>query len=253
MPEDTLASVNIPFGGFYGGLWSQELDQQEEGLLDHIGEEPDRYDPALVLAQERGELGEMLWQATTYTIAQARIAQAYVEAFAHWLAGTLGVEVVMEFEEVTSPRYYNFETDRIFAKLPLTVFATILDRLQNNHPGVFERTVEGMFTSYDGFCSFYSNDPAELLDKPLDEWDHNELKVLLNAWIKAQDVEWIDSHLYLEYEMSEDVYSAFDAALDWDQLTGLAQAWAADLEDLDEAEHAHLTAYRCPDTPELPL
>lgn len=49
------------------------------------------------------------------------------------------------------------------------------------------KAIKKRFTSYDGFISFYSNRIEDWLDKPLTEWDHNELGTLLYALWDSDD------------------------------------------------------------------
>ncbi len=48
----------------------------------------------------------------------------------------------------------------------------------------FHETLKKMFTSYDGFMSFYSNDPdGDEWTKPVEKWDHNQLQALIRAYV----------------------------------------------------------------------
>lgn len=254
MTDTTMLSTRLPFAGFYETIWDHALDHEAESLADHIAEEPGRYAPALTIAGEHDILDGLIFDAMDYSAARAVIVRDYVVEYARWLAETLGLPgITIDFEEMTSPRYYNFETDRLFAKLPLPVFTLILARLDGDHPEAFDAAVRAAFTSRDGFASFYDNDPAALRAKPLKDWDHNELYVLLTAWTEANtDGESIDVLLYEDVE----VYTAFSEGMDWEKLDELAADAVADLDDLDDDERALLAgtlAQRCPFTMELPL
>lgn len=251
----TQLSTRLPFSGFYESIWSGALDREDEQLIDHIAEEPDRYDPALVIVQERGEIGDLLWRVSDYASMRDAVARAYTDSFVDWLGDTLNRTIDGYcYEELNSPRYYNFETDKIFATLPLAVFEEIFERLKRDHPGVFEETVRALFTSYDGFISFYDNDPDVLAAKPLADWDHNELYVLILGWVRAQGHEREhDLEIELYYDLHVAIYQAWSAGIDWKKLDELAREYVADL-DLDEDEEARITAPpRCPDTIELPF
>lgn len=237
----TLLSTRIPFSGFYESIWSGALDREDEQLIDHIGEEPDRYDPALVLTQERGEAWEFLSKVSDYKAMHDAVARAYTDAFMDWLAESLGRHTIDGYcyEEMTSPRYYNFETDKIFVEIEQEVFEDIFARLKRDHPGVFEATIKSLFTSYDGFISFYDNDPDKLAAKPLAEWDHNELFALVTAWTRT----FRDEDFHLEWQIYEDLsdyalYQAWSSGIDWPRLDELAREWAADLDDLEEDDDA---------------
>ena len=82
---------------------------------------------------------------------------------------------------MTSPKYYNFETDRVFAYMPETTFKHIL---ANYKTETLKKRIEDKFTSYDGFWSHYSNDlDTWLEDEPIEDWDHNQLATLFEAFL----------------------------------------------------------------------
>ena len=89
------------------------------------------------------------------------VAERFVSAW-EWRAPSAVVESV-EFDEIVSPRYYNFSNDRLFGKVKLRDGWE--DEMRNfiaeNEEWLKER-VHDDWTSYDGFCSFMDND--------LDEW-----------------------------------------------------------------------------------
>ncbi len=91
----------------------------------------------------------------------------------------------LEFDRLDSPREYNFTTDRIFAKMPLIAARYMLD---NVNVTIFTKLCKDTFTSYDGFISHYSPDWTEW-DKDITKWDHNQLGVLLTAFINDDSVE----------------------------------------------------------------
>ena len=184
-----MISARIPFAGFYYSIWDSEIDHWVEQQAEHTGESV-----------------EDLSDRMDYGTVRLEISKAYTEAFAEWLGETLEKPVTLEYEQMSSPRYYNFETDRIFAKG--VIFADILDELLSKDVDTLMKTFRGAFTSRSGFISFY--EPA-LPAKPIEEWDHNELYVLLQAWIAHQDVEDIDQELF--EGLSEKISQICDSAL----------------------------------------
>lgn len=167
-----MISARIPFAGFYYSMWDREIDSWIDQQSEHTG-----------VPVEDIKLD--------YGAAKRGIAKAYTEAFAEWLAETLEKPVTLEYEELSSPKYYNFETDRIFAKG--VVFADILTELRSKDADTLAKAFRDAFTSRDGFISFY--EPV-VPSKPIGDWDHNEVYILLLAWIDHQGVENIDSELF---------------------------------------------------------
>lgn len=106
------------------------------------------------------------------------------EYCAEWIAAfneETGIKLNAKYESFTSPREYNFETDRLFATISDdSINALFAASKADNHLRL-KNAIETQFTSRDGFISSYSNDINDWLEKPVLNWDHNELSVLLDA------------------------------------------------------------------------
>lgn len=255
-------SCRIPFGGFYESLYSSEIDREQEQTVDYYFEDRARFEselPELAAIAEhldeddvKSELNDIFLRVTEYSDAYAEVAKAYVSTFETWLDDTLEGDAFVAFEEMTSPRYYNFETDRLFAGVSENAIREIAQRLADEAPDLLPETFRDMFTSRDGFASHYDNAVPE---KDLAEWDHNELYALLCAWVSHNDVENLDYELY-DYEIGglyEVCSNAFSNAVDWDELRKLAAEYAEEQrEELGLTEEDERPA-RCTETLELPL
>jgi len=86
---------------------------------------------------------------------------------------TLGFVSGMDFQEVISPKYYNFSNDSVNVEIKLSpeneknIRKYLLD-----HKEEFERYIKERYTSRDGFISHYSNDSDDWLSFELDENGH---------------------------------------------------------------------------------
>jgi hypothetical protein len=262
-------SCRIPFCGFYESLYSSAIDdhahQEAERFAGEDGTPLDDvlgvYAPTLIQIADRLPSGavfdavsDALSIATDYSAAYQHLAKAYAEEFLAWLADTLDRGAIDgAFEEMQSPRYYNFESDRIFASIPTDAIEDIIRRLRDEAPGKLEAAFKAQFTSRSGFISHYDNTVPE---KGLAEWDHNELYAVLLAWcehncergdISEELYDWRCGGLY------EEVYRAFDVAVDWDKFKDLLEAAAealAEYHEIDTGE-AEERPYRCPHTLDL--
>ena len=113
----------------------------------------------------------------------------------------------LEFTEMTSPRQYNFETDKIYANATLSEDwrEQILDFMKKNKDWVAHR-VEKDWTSYDGFLSFMDNtyeDWLKRFENTEEEIDSRYLEVMV-AYMMIFDDEDI-RHTLAEYTL-ENVY-----------------------------------------------
>jgi hypothetical protein len=86
----------------------------------------------------------------------------------HWVEGfrEYKPEFVLSVEnvEMASPKYYNFATDRLFADVELRDdWMVVMREFMTENAEWLRKQIKDDWTSYDGFCSFMSNN--------LDEWD----------------------------------------------------------------------------------
>lgn len=155
-------SIVLPFAGFYNSIHDYVLDRTLES---YFGDESGEGIPALV---------QRAFDAIRWGFVHRQYARAYCEAFA-WEFG-----LSLTFDDMTSPRAYNFETDRVFAFIaPESVAKIYADTPRED----LDAMAGQWFTSRDGFISSYSPDVSDWGD--VAEWDHNQLGCLLLAYVNA--------------------------------------------------------------------
>lgn len=248
MPDTTV--IQIPFSGFYESKWSQEIDYIEENETEYFETDRQAEDGvAKELRLDAREYGEILNRRTSYSDAYRQIAKDYADAFNDWFKDECDLDLGLTYESMSSPREYNFTTDRIFAHIPMTAVRALFDRsVGDNHKRLAE-IIKRRFTSYDGFISHYRNNLADWLAKDVADWDHNELETLLLAVMPESDrnYEWD----ILE-GMNEKIYSALSNAVDWEKVDAdIAELRAEKLAEIQGENPGFVPPYRCPDTPDL--
>jgi hypothetical protein len=135
--------------------------------------------------------------------------------------------VAFEFAEMTSPREYNFTTDRVFCRV---AFADVEKMLGATKPDTLARIIRERFTSRSGFISFYSAEFADWMAKPREKWDANECGTLLIAFLadhadtSRRDVCERIADTLAEHGVFDD---ALAEALDWEALKKRLAANAA--------------------------
>lgn len=253
-------SVNLPFSGFYNTKWSDLVDSAEEREIEHFEEyaqaDPnnDAYQPKPEARLDAGELAELFMKHSSYGAAYAAIALDYVEGLDREIGDILGFKQRFTFEEMTSPREYNFETDRLFATVPIEVVKAWLaiSRRADRH-ATLAATFKERFTSYDGFHSHYAN---TIPRKPVEDWDHNELGTLLLA-VMALRVEDDRSETGLDwaiyYPMAECDYEYLDKVVDWAALyADIKERQADKLEELRADDPDYVAPLpRCSETVDM--
>lgn len=179
-------SCLIPFAGFYQTWHDGEFDNALEYMFDPEGSG----------AEFSGSLAQRFWDTIDWRAAQTAYAKDYVQNF----ATALGCKVC-EFEEMVSPREYNFTTDRLFARFDAAELRAILARADIR--AELDIVAADMFTSRSGFISSYSPDVASWGGE-LADWDHNQRGALLQAAanIIIADGETFDQEK--EFELMED-------------------------------------------------
>jgi hypothetical protein len=197
-------SILIPFCGFYESWLSEGLDNAEEMAAEYLAEETDR---VVATATIQG----FIYDNTNYGKAHNLLARAYVKHYQELLADEYDLRVTLEFDEMVSPREYNFETDRIFCKISDEDVTYLWERANKKD---LEKVCEQHLKSRSGFHSFY--DHRYPTWGPVATWDANQLSMLLYA-LHVGDDRWEGAILEGMVEANE-FDSALDEAVDWDRV-----------------------------------
>ena len=163
----------IPSSGFYETLHDQAIDDAVDGLF-----QDDNGNPNDTLSQK-------VRDACDFSKVYTEYAKTYTEAFADEF------KIKLEFESLSFPKEYNFETNRIYANISRAEVRRIYKAVDKD---ALKATAKEMFTSYAGFFSFYSPDSDSW--GSVDKWDHNQVLCLLAAFIGEFDQ-------YAEYDLME--------------------------------------------------
>jgi hypothetical protein len=228
--------VNLPFfPGFYESILSQTLDYAVERESEYQVEResskeyyPDEYWPD-ELRLDHSEL----WDSVCYSTTYEAMARDYAESFDRWMNDNFDTAIgSFTFESMTSPRYYNFETDRLFVNVHLDVMQSLADKVDL---AKLSETIEERHKSRSGFISFYSDSLAdwqEKLEDGLETLDHNELATILCAAIadKVKDesrygdgFNWTLCESIFEHD-----YVYLDQHCDWQGYADKCQQWRAE-------------------------
>ena len=172
--------TTIPFSGFYCTLHESALDDAVEQMFS---------DKATGCTVYRGLADRAQWDCDW-----GLVMRDYAEEYAGQFADHFGIR--MSFESMTSPKEYNFTTDRIFCHIPLDECTRLLSATPRD---LLDKVAAEMFTSRDGFMSFYSPDISTWGD--LSEWDYNQIGCLITAYVRHEEP---DFDQYAEYALMED-------------------------------------------------
>lgn len=237
---------NIPFAGFYGSHYDAMLDDELERMCEYRATESDHetdesaYPESLRL--DESELNNLAWGHANWAIAHEKIARDYVEQFGDLIANEFRVAGnPLSFSLMTSPREYNFQTDRLFADMPLALAYLMFRESRAESHETLNRLIAERFTSRSGFISHYPNS-LTAWDNDLRDWDHNQLGTLLLAWLEIRRVDWEES---LMYSILENGYEYFSECFDYAAMdSDVTEARAQKLADWLSTDFEAATAWR---------
>lgn len=240
--------VNVPFDGFYNSLWSGEFDDIEQRECENLAndrQDEDGIAPELRLSES--DFADAFYWSSDYSAMYAAAAETIGNAYSDLASEKLGFELGLTFEEMTSPKEYNFETDRLFMSIPRDSVAMLFRMARRDKFEKLEAVIRKRHTSCSGFISFYSNCLGDWLSKPVSTWDHNELGTLLRAYVGELNE---DLELYYEATRHDGFYREWESGVDWQKFETLCEEKRqAKLDELlkDEPDYVAPTP-RCPFT-----
>lgn len=172
-----LTMVIPTFTGFYESLHSLAIDDEvEQSLADDSG----HFD-------EDDELAVEAMNAFHYTSEMlTEYARTYVKRWNAHVEEETGYDLKAEFAELWSPREYNFETDRIFVKVPEESVRHVIKWMDKQ---VWADLIKKRLEPRPGFAPFYSND-VRSSDWDLTQykdWGPAKLELLCEAWLRSHD------------------------------------------------------------------
>lgn len=155
--------IQIPFSGFYESIHTDAIDNE---LFNGI------FTDTNTGITNNDNLSNRADDSMDWNSLHIDYAKEYASQFAKEF------DLKLEFESLHSPKYYNFSTDRIFCHISEN---EILRLWRETIPDTLEKTAKEMFTSCDGFISFYDSDFRQWGN--VLKWDYNQLHCLLMAWL----------------------------------------------------------------------
>ena len=193
----------IPFDGFYESFISADIEHQ---MGQQIEWDCDLYD--LNESEEEILYNNYLSVNTSYFYNQ--IAEDYTNFYIEILNRRLkGFTLKAKFNLFTSPREYNFETDRIFIEIEENHCIDFIKHIIKNYKKELEKKIQDRFTSRSGFYSYYEN-TLDLWTQDYSEWDHNQIGTCFELFdLEEEDINY-SLREYLSEVISENLYNTLD-------------------------------------------
>ena len=174
----------IPFDGFYESFISDDIDHQ---IGQQIEWDSDIYD----LNEDEQQI---LWDnylSVNRSSFYNQIAEHYTDLYIDALNERLkGFTLNAKFNLLTSPREYNFETDRIFIDIERDHAIDFIKYIIKNHKKELENKIKERFTSRSGFWSHYKNG-LDLWTQDYSKWDHNQIGTCFELFdLEEEDINY---------------------------------------------------------------
>jgi hypothetical protein len=184
----------IPFDGFYESFISADIDHQ---IGQQIEWDTDTFD----LNEDEQQILWDSYLSVNRSYFYNQIAEDYTNFYIDALNERLeGFTLKATYKFFTSPREYNFSTDRIFIEIEENHAVDFIKYIIKNYKKELEKKIEDRFTSRSGFSSFYKNS-IDLWPKDYSEWDHNQIGTCFELF----DLEEEDINYSLREYLSETI------------------------------------------------
>ena len=108
--------IKLPFDGFYESVSNAMLD----GALKQVFSDENGHEH---------EIPDNFYDRIDWCKAHEAYARNYCESLAEYLDRQYDLKISFKFESLQSPKYYNFETDKIFAYISQDEIKKLYDEL----------------------------------------------------------------------------------------------------------------------------
>lgn len=194
--QNTIDTIQIPFSGFYYSLHDSYIDSTIEYYLDEY--EGD----ALEKAQE-------VFYDMSYKDVHLAMAKHYVQAYNVVFYDKYDIDLCLKFVELSSPRFYNYETDKIFCSYDAEAFKQVIKLLDDEK---IQNELLEKYKTRSGFICFQSTIDS-IINKEYEVFAMDLLEMLLPENEVAEDRQYMDC-------INEVISNAFPSEV-WDVLDSL--------------------------------
>ena len=174
--QENKILVQIPFSGFYCSVWDSLIDGAIESEIEWYNKEN--------RTEKTSDDFEFDYRAIF-----EKIAKKYCFYWGNQLNDSIlfntgeSFDISFKFESLQSPKYYNFETDRIFAYCDFEKFKELYNYLAKYG---FKEWLWERMKPRSGFIPHYSNCLEDWGD--IETWDYNQYGLFLE-WLNGQYIE----------------------------------------------------------------
>lgn len=163
-------AIQVPFSGFYHSIHDMYIDNHIEYEIDYLESDLGYTDEQLDIIKDK-------FYMMDYAPIRKAICEHYINAYNAVFYDEYDIHLDLEYSQLISPKFYNFETDRLYALIDETIYNEVTALINSED---FKAMLKDKFKQRDGFMPFQStlnaienNDTvlfsAELLEQLLSE------------------------------------------------------------------------------------
>lgn len=241
-------SFNLPFfSGFYHSIHDHALDHAIESYMEWRQESPHYSDdPAhFITEDEAAHIWDELYTHPKYEFDYDAYCEGYLNAFCSEF------DLDLEYAGKSSPRFYNYSTDKILVTLKDPADARKLKAYaySPDNRDAWNDCLKANCTSYSGFHSYYDNsgDSPEWR-KCVSLYEPAQITLLLAFYIHNEtgsESPDMDVYDYMCSSVADDACSSV-----YDAIAEILSTYRAEQIPIVQGEPLAF-CHRCPDTPDL--
>lgn len=138
--------IQLPFSGFYQSMHDYYIDNFIEHEVEYLESELNYTDDQIEVIKDR-------FYMMDYSPIRKAICEHYINAFNAVFYDEYNIHLDLEYSQLISPRFYNFETDRLYAFVDESIYNDVV-KLINKHD--FKAMLKDRYSKRDGFTPFAS-------------------------------------------------------------------------------------------------
>ena len=138
--------IQLPFSGFYYSIHDSYIDNHIECELDYLESELGYTDEQLGTIKDR-------FYDMDYAPIRKAICEHYIKAYNAVFYDEYGIYLDLEYSQLISPRFYNFETDRLYALIDESIYNEVTALIKSED---FKVVLKEKFKPQSGFMPFQS-------------------------------------------------------------------------------------------------
>lgn len=201
---ETFATFLPCFPGFYNSILHYS-DMDNEAMEFCLEELYDVFPKELLnFFYKHHRLGSKYEPQVDFKSYEKDVSIEFCKVVQEKLSEILNTQVSIEFQEIHSPKEYNFTTDSV--NCLITVDPELILTYCKEHLTKFKKYLRDHYKSCDGFISFYSYDSEDWMDK--EEWGHHKCGSILQ-FILMNEIKDV------EFELSVEVVEAVYYGMYW--------------------------------------